>query len=260
MGAFTSSSPLLPPNCRIRPLGDVLVWPITSKSTLQQGLYTYDAIARLQYASLPKEERNEGPVEDIGRYIKLGPLGTAFLQSEKKRPKVLLIDEVDKSDIDFPNDLLNIFEEGYFEIPELARLHHKEEDEVFPYASSKEKIKITQGHVVCKEFPLVIMTSNEEREFPPAFLRRCLRLDIKTPTSEKLAKIVAQHFGDPAIKEVEAFVKKLIEEVKRRQDEGENVATDQLLNAVYLLTKGVLVLEKKQLLDAVLQSLSEAKL
>ena len=88
-------------------LGEVLYWPITSRTTLKDGLYSYDAIGRLQDAQLNKEGEKE--IKRIGKYIRLGALGTAFLPSEK--PRVLLIDEIDKSDIDLPNDLLHIFEE-----------------------------------------------------------------------------------------------------------------------------------------------------
>lgn len=83
-------------------LGSVLSWSITARSTLQEGLYRYDAIARLQDAQ-------QGEQQEIGEYITLGSLGTAFLPS--RLPRVLLIDEIDKSDINLPNDLLNIFEE-----------------------------------------------------------------------------------------------------------------------------------------------------
>lgn len=102
-------------------LGTVLPWYITARSTLQEGLYRYDAIARLQDVQMGDKSK------DIGRYIQLGPLGTALLPSH--RPRVLLIDEIDKSDINLPNDLLNLFEEGEFEIPELARIS-KEMDQV----------------------------------------------------------------------------------------------------------------------------------
>src|SRR5579883_1738754 len=97
-------------------LKEVLRWNITTRSTLQQGLYRYDAIGRLQDA----QGSGKDNLSEIGKYIQLGPLGTALLPS--LNPKVLLIDEIDKSDIDLPNDLLNIFEEGEFEIPELARI------------------------------------------------------------------------------------------------------------------------------------------
>jgi MoxR-like ATPase len=100
-------------------LGRVLRWPITSRSTLQEGLYRYDAIGHIQEANLTRK------MPDIGQFIRLGPLGTALLPSRYPHP--LLIDEIDKSDIDLPNDLLNIFEEGEFEIPELARLSENRE-------------------------------------------------------------------------------------------------------------------------------------
>ncbi len=102
-------------------LGPVLHWPITSRVTLRDGLYQYDPITRLYAASRAEDpsERTE-KAEDIGRYIRLGPLGTALLPFS--RPRVLLIDEIDKSDIDLPNDLLTIFEKGEYEILELARL------------------------------------------------------------------------------------------------------------------------------------------
>ncbi|HEY0698434.1 MAG TPA: AAA family ATPase, partial [Micromonospora sp.] len=102
-------------------LGPVLYWPVTSRSTLADALYRYDAIGRLQEANLHRLDPSAAPaVPDIGRYLRLGPLGTALLPAH--RPRVLLVDELDKSDIDLPNDLLNVFEEGAFEIPELARL------------------------------------------------------------------------------------------------------------------------------------------
>lgn len=104
-------------------LGEILHWPINTRSTLQEGLYYYDAIARLQEAQLNLNPQQEVKL-NIGDYIRLGPLGTAMCSTEK--PRVLLIDEIDKSDIDLPNDLLNIFEEGYFLIEELRRLKDNE--------------------------------------------------------------------------------------------------------------------------------------
>jgi len=114
-------------------LEEVLHWPINTRSTLQEGLYYYDAIARLQDAQINQGEgvkdaqlNQDKPNKfDIGDYIRLGPLGTAMCS--KQYPRVLLIDEIDKSDIDLPNDLLNIFEEGYFVIEELQRLKKHQE-------------------------------------------------------------------------------------------------------------------------------------
>ncbi|MCP4702494.1 MAG: AAA domain-containing protein [Gammaproteobacteria bacterium] len=238
-------------------LGEVLIWPITSKSTLQQGLYHYDAIARLQDASLRKS-RSEEEAPDIGRYIRLGSLGTAFLQSKRQNPRVLLIDEIDKSDIDLPNDLLNLFEEGGFEIPELSRL--PEEDQYrfveVPTCDGGAKERIERGRVRCEAFPLVLMTSNAEREFPPAFLRRCLRLHMEPPDPEKLQKIVRERLAPGSA--YEGAVNELLAEFVDQRDSGKKeMATDQLLNAIYLVMNDVNPADREFLRDAVFQTLSE---
>src|SRR5262249_4478719 len=92
-------------------LGRVLHWPITSRVTLRDGLYQYDPLARL-YAASQRDAPTPDNGEDVGRYIRLGPLGTAMLPW--RVPRVLLIDEIDKSDLDLPNDLLTIFEDGEY--------------------------------------------------------------------------------------------------------------------------------------------------
>jgi MoxR-like ATPase len=229
-------------------LGPVLVWPITTRSTLQDGLYRYDAIARLQAAALKdKDGLPEQQKLKIGNFLRLGPLGTALLPS--RRPRVLLIDEIDKSDIDLPNDLLHVFEEGEFEIPELARLPDTNEYRtvwVRPFDEAPE-IPIARGKIRCQEFPFVVLTSNNERDFPPAFLRRCLRLNIEPPDDDKLARIVESHLElKPEDQPVD-----LLEEFKKRRAE---LATDQLLNAIYL-TMNKVSLDGK-LRDAILKSLS----
>jgi MoxR-like ATPase len=206
-------------------LGHVLVWSVTSRSTLRDALYRYDAVGRLQETQLLKE----GESADIGRYVRLGTLGTAFLPA--RYPRVLLIDEIDKSDIDLPNDLLTIFEEGEFVIPELARLEQKE---VNVYTDDGDIVTVTNGRVRCNAFPFVVLTSNGEREFPGPFLRRCLRLDIKEPSPEKLAQIVNNHFGDLAEDKRNEVVRLFL----ARRTKGD-LATDQLLNALYLTSIGV---------------------
>ena len=215
-------------------LGKVLYWPITTKSTIQDGLYQYDAISRLQDIQIERLKKPDGTIEppDIGQYIRLGPLGSALVAS--KRPRVLLIDKIDKSDIDLPNDLLNVFEEGSFEIPELSRIQQKQ-DHVFVFSHDRqEKIPVSKGRVVCEEFPLILLTSNAERELPAPFLRRCLRLDIAEPNLDKLKKIVESHFGEKEqIKNNE-----LIETFFKLRNEG-SLSTDQLLNAIYMTTKGI---------------------
>lgn len=227
-------------------LGNVLRWSITTRTTLKDGLYQYDAIGRLQDKSL------RGDNEDIGEYLRLGALGTAFANDSNK-PRVLLIDEIDKSDIDLPNDLLHIFEEGEFEIPELKRLKGKHA--IFP-SDDGEAVTIENGKVWCKQFPLVIMTSNGEREFPPAFLRRCLQLDMQLPDEEKLAKIVKSHLsvGEEYNERVNALIQEFFE---KRNDKNTDLATDQLLNAVHLTLKNIdLPRDKDQLLETIWKSLS----
>lgn len=251
-------------------LGKVLLWSITTRSTLQQGLYSYDAIARLQDASLYQPGGTGGLGEGadpppIGRYIRLGPLGTAMFPTNpapggQSRPRVLLIDEIDKSDIDLPNDLLNIFEEGEFEIPELARLPDEEKFQtvgVLP-SDSNRRVDIERGRVRCEAFPFVVLTSNGEREFPPAFLRRCLRLEMKPHPSDVLARIVEERLAPRP--EDAAIVKELIDEfVDRRDAKGQELATDQLLNAVYLVLQGLDPLKRPQLREAIFKSLTETQ-
>jgi MoxR-like ATPase len=225
-------------------LGPVLYWPINSRSTLREGLYGYDAIGRLQETSLQQastaavatleaEPREEEPADppDIGGYITLGALGTALLPAD--RPRVLLIDEVDKGDIDLPNDLLNIFEEGSYTIPELVRLAERQPRAEVGTADPDGRAVIKAGAVRCRAFPIVVLTSNGERDFPPAFLRRCLQLGLGQPNRDKLARIVEAHLGP----EVRQQAADLITEFLARRERN-ILATDQLLNAVYLLVSG----------------------
>jgi MoxR-like ATPase len=142
-----------------RPL---IQWHIKSTTKAQQGLYEYDAVSRLRDSQLGYER-----VADIGNYIKRGVLWEAF---ESAVPAVVLIDEVDKADIEFPNDLLR----------ELDRM------EFYVYE--------TQQTVVARHRPLVVITSNNEKELPDAFLRRCFFHYIRFPDHETMTKIVNVHF------------------------------------------------------------------
>jgi MoxR-like ATPase len=207
-------------------LGPVLRWPISSRSTLQEGLYSYDAIGRLQDLNM-LGQNDAADLTGIGAYIRLGPLGTALLPFE--RPRVLLIDEIDKSDVDLPNDLLNTFEYPAYTIPELARIADHAPDVSVLTEDPGDRVTLHDGHVLCKAFPLIVATSNGEREFPPAFLRRCLRLDLPVPSPEQLAGIVARHLGP----DMAAAGQDLLDEFVARRGEGD-LAADQLLNAVYL--------------------------
>jgi MoxR-like ATPase len=167
----------------------------------------------------------------IGDFLHLGPLGTALLPYG--RPRVLLVDELDKSDIDLPNDLLNVFEEGEFEIPELVRVRNRTPEVEVHTADPEVTATVRAGLVRCHEFPIVVITSNGEREFPAAFLRRCLQLRLPDPDEEKLAEMVAAHFPAGA-----DGVPELIQAYLERRVQVGGLAVDQLLNAVHLRTSG----------------------
>ncbi|MET9855645.1 MoxR family ATPase [Streptomyces sp. NPDC006450] len=241
-------------------LGPVLHWPVTSRTVLRDGLYLYDAIGRLQEAGLeqlrtpgaePPAARAQararaqaqaqhpapGSAEagpSIARYLRLGPLGTALLPQD--RPRVLLVDEIDKSDIDLPGDLLTVFEDGSFVIPELARLA-KEAPTVAIGTDddTDEVVRIAQGRVQCRYFPIVVLTSNGERDFPPAFLRRCVRLHLDPPGPDKLARIVRGRLGVD-IEHSDEY-RDLVQSFLERAEDGD-LATDQLLNAIQLRLAG----------------------
>jgi MoxR-like ATPase len=270
-------------------LGEVLVWPINTRTTLQNGLYHYDAIGRLNDVSIRKQRRElamlrearhqTGPIPadppappgpkteakpvdrprrkpglGIGNFIRLGPLGTALAGTGKpmpapegkpptRRPRVLLIDEIDKGDIDLPNDLLHVFEQGEFEIPELSRLPDRYQTvSVRSHDRGSEPVPVKRGRVICEQFPLVIMTSNGEREFPPAFRRRCLPLEMTQPGRRELEEIVGTWL---AVDATRSDVGEQITTFLERRDGSpkdprmQNLAIDQLLNAVYLILKGV---------------------
>ena len=137
-------------------------WHIKSTTKAQQGLYEYDAVSRLRDSQL-----GDPRVEDIGHYILHGVLWQAF---ECEQPSVVLIDEIDKADIEFPNDLLRELDRMEFHCYEL-----------------RQTIK-------AKHRPLIIITSNNEKELPDAFLRRCFFHYIKFPDKETMQRIVTVHF------------------------------------------------------------------
>lgn len=222
-------------------LGSVLRWPITSRSVLRDGLYHYDPIGRLREERLRQVRDNTGaagdgpmvvPDSDVGRHLRLGPLGTALLP--RAMPRVLLIDEIDKSDLDLPNDLLHVFEEGEFELDELVKLPDEVTEVDVMTADRGGRATVRRGRVVCRAFPFVVMTSNGEREFPPAFLRRCLWLDMPAPDADQLTSIIEAHFGPAAAEEA----RRRVADFLGRRGQRTDLTTDQLLNAVYLATSG----------------------
>ena len=143
---------------------EMLEWNIKSTTKAQQGLYEYDAVSRLRDSQLGDKR-----VNDVSNYIRKGKLWEAF---ENKKKVVLLIDEIDKADIEFPNDLLQELDKMEFYVYETGEL------------------------VQSKNRPIVIITSNNEKELPDAFLRRCFFHYIQFPDNETLSKIIKVHFPD----------------------------------------------------------------
>lgn len=142
----------------------LIEWNVKSTTKAQQGLYEYDAVARLRDGQLGEER-----VHDISNYIKKGKLWEAFTSPELP---VLLIDEIDKADIEFPNDLLQELDRMSFDVYE------------------------TKERITAKERPIMIITSNNEKELPDAFLRRCFFHYIKFPDRDTMREIVDVHFPD----------------------------------------------------------------
>jgi len=142
----------------------LITWNIKSTTKAQEGLYVYDTVQRLNDSRFGDKD-----ISDIKQYIKLGKLGQAFIAPEQV---VLLIDEVDKADIEFPNDLLNELDEMSFYIPE------------------------TNETISAINRPITVITSNAEKELPDAFLRRCIFHYIEFPTPELMEEIVRVHFPD----------------------------------------------------------------
>ncbi len=149
----------------------IYTWHVKSTSKAQQGLYEYDAVARLRDSQLGDEK-----VKDIAHYINKGPVWNAF---ESEEQAVLLIDEIDKADIEFPNDLLLELDKMEFYCYEL------------------------QKTIVAKHRPIIIITSNNERDLPDAFLRRCFFHFISFPDRETMQSIVDVHFPNIGNKLVE---------------------------------------------------------
>ncbi len=140
----------------------LISWHIKSTTKAKEGLYQYDVVQRLNDSRF-----GGGDVSNIEHYIKMGPLGRAFQSPERV---IVLIDEIDKADIEFPNDLLRELDEMSFYIPE------------------------TNQTIVAKHRPIILITSNAEKELPDAFLRRCLFHYISFPTPERMKEIVHSHF------------------------------------------------------------------
>jgi MoxR-like ATPase len=183
-------------------------WYVKSTSRARDGLYTYDAISRLRDAQLVSAGIEDiKHVQNPSSYVKLQPLGRAFCNECRT---VVLIDEIDKADIDFPNDLLLELDELRFIVEE------------------------TEEEFTAKAPPIVFITSNDEKELPDAFLRRCLFHYEEFPSSERLLKIVDVHFNNPSRRLAEVAIKRFVKLRKEmdsyKQDSGKKVSTSELLD------------------------------
>ena len=184
-------------------LGAPLInWNIKSTTKAQQGLYEYDAVARLRDSQFGDDK-----VHDISNYIKRGKLWEAF--TSKKRP-ILLIDEIDKADIEFPNDLLHELDQMSFHVYETG-----------------ETIK-------AKQRPIILITSNNEKDLPDAFLRRCFFHYIQFPDEETMAQIVNVHFPDIKSRLLSAALKRFFE-VRSMPGLKKKPSTSELLDWLKLL-------------------------
>lgn len=180
----------------------LITWHVKSTTRAQEGLYHYDTVQRLYDSRF-----GDGDVRDIRRYIKLGPLGNAFKAEERA---VLLIDEVDKADLEFPNDLLHEIDRMRFRITE------------------------TGDEVVAQHRPVVIITSNAEKELPDAFLRRCVFHFIDFPDRDLMSRIVEVHH--PALNE--ALVKQALDAfyaIRNMQRLRKRPSTSELVDWIAML-------------------------
>lgn len=190
---------------------ELVIWNIKSTTKAQDGLYVYDTVQRLYDSQF-----GEGDVADIKKYIKLGKLGEAFT-SEKQ--VVLLIDEIDKADLEFPNDLLWELDQMEYYIPE-----------------TKETIKT-------KVRPIVIITSNAEKELPDAFLRRCIFHYIAFPEPEKMEEIIKVHYPDIDNKLMSQAMDKFYE-IREMKELQKKPSTSELLDWLQALALSGIPVEK----------------
>jgi MoxR-like ATPase len=185
-------------------------WYVKSTSRARDGLYTYDAVGRLRDAQLAASNRLSAEqiakIDDPRTYVRWGPLGKAFLRNARS---VVLIDEIDKADIDFPNDLLLELDERKFTVEET-------------------------GHVIAaKVAPIVVITSNDEKDLPDAFLRRCLFHYVTFPDDGRLIQIMQALFptvGEGLVQRaVERFLA-LRQEMQQDKGVGKKVSTSELID------------------------------
>ncbi len=180
----------------------LIIWNIKSTTKAQEGLYVYDTVQRLNDARFGDRD-----ISDIRQYIKLGPLGQALSSDEQV---VLLIDEIDKAELEFPNDLLHELDQMNFYIPE------------------------TREWIKAKHRPIVIITSNSEKELPEAFLRRCIFHYIEFPDPEMMKRIVEVHYPGLSEKLIETAVRRFYE-IRNQRDLRKKPSTSELLDWIRVL-------------------------
>jgi MoxR-like ATPase len=186
---------------------DLITWHVKSTSQAKEGLYVYDTVQRLYDSRFQDQD-----VSDISSYIKLGPLGQAF-DSDKRC--VLLIDEIDKADLEFPNDLLHELDEMSFRIHETGRI------------------------VKAKERPIVIITSNNEKELPDAFLRRVVFHFIEFPGPSLMAQIVEVHHPGIGTNLLETALRRFYD-MRRLEGVRKRPSTSELIDWIgALISHGV---------------------
>ncbi len=189
----------------------LLIWNVKSTTKAKDGLYVYDTVQRLNDARFKDKD-----ISDIRQYVKLGKLGQSFRSDERV---ILLIDEIDKADVEFPNDLLNELDEMSFHIPEL--------DE----------------EVTAKQRPIVIITSNSEKELPDAFLRRCIFFYIEFPDNDMMERIVRVHYPDIENKVVKEALKRFYW-IREMDGLRKKPSTSELLDWIKALALGGFNVEK----------------
>jgi MoxR-like ATPase len=182
----------------------LLTWHIKSTTSAKEGLYEYDVVQRLNDSRF-----GNGEVSDIRSYIRLGVMGRAFSSEE---PVILLIDEIDKADVEFPNDLLRELDEMAFTIPEINET------------------------IAAKKRPITIITSNAEKELPDAFLRRCVFHYISFPERERIQRIVDAHLPELDINLVEAGIERFYG-LRKVNGLRKKPSTSELLDWLFVLAR-----------------------
>lgn len=190
---------------------ELLIWNIKSTTRAQDGLYVYDTVQRLYDSQFGTEG-----VNDIGKYIRLGKLGEAF---KREKQTVLLIDEIDKADLEFPNDLLWELDKMEFYIPETG-----------------ETVKATVR-------PIVIITSNAEKELPDAFLRRCIFHYIAFPDASMMERIIKAHYPDLEQKLIDGVLEAFYK-IRDIQGLQKKPSTSEVLDWIQALSIGGIPVKK----------------